>query len=126
MSYCLDASALLAVLLDEPGADVVSVLLGEAGISAVNYSEVAGKLLDRAARPETVARALAPYAPLVEPFDLALAEQAALLRPATRRAGLSLGDRACLALATAHAAVAVTADRAWADLDLGVTITVIR
>lgn len=126
MNYCLDASALLAVLLDEPGADVVSALLGESGISAVNYSEVAGKLLDRAARPETVARALAPYAPLVKPFDLALAEQAALLRPATRRAGLSLGDRACLALATAHAAAAVTADRAWADLDLGVTITVIR
>lgn len=125
-TYVLDASALLAALHDEPGADRVRELLPSARIGSVNLSEVIAKLQERGV-PDTVIDEILDDLDLsVVPFDAATARQAGLLRTATRTAGLSLGDRACLALAAEQDATAVTTDRAWADLDLGITVELLR
>jgi PIN domain nuclease of toxin-antitoxin system len=122
----LDASAVLATLQGEPGAEVVETCLARAGICAVNLSEVAGKLID-AGMPEGEARdAVEALGLTVIPFDSVLAWQAALLRPLTRRFGLSLGDRACLATGVALSRPVVGGDRVWAELGLSVDIKLIR
>jgi ribonuclease VapC len=122
----LDASALLAVLRAEPGAEQVESRLESAGIGAVNLSEVVAKLdEDRVPEPE-IRRAIGRLDLKVHDFDAAQAYAAGVLRQKTRALGLSLGDRACLSLAQRLGAVALTADRAWARLDIGVAIEVIR
>jgi len=122
----LDASALLAVLRDEPGGEMVAPLLDGAIVSTVNWSEVLDRYADlgvavagREAEIESLGVSLAP-------FTSRQAEVAAGLLPLTREAGLSLGDRACLALALDLGGRPVTADRAWARIDVGVTVTLIR
>ena len=122
----LDASALLCVLFDEPGADVVEGLMAGARISAVNYGEVVAKLSDRGVLTEATLADLNDLAIEVIDFDRALARDSGLLRPMTRSRGLSFGARSCLALAARLNATALTADRAWADLDVGATIRLIR
>jgi ribonuclease VapC len=123
----LDASALLALLNQEEGGDEVGELVATgAAISAVNLSEVASRL-GLAGMPESLIReALDPLGLDVVPFDQELAYQTAELVTRTRAAGLSLGDRACLALAKQLGLPAVTADRAWARLKLNIQIRVIR
>jgi len=122
----IDASALLALLSAEPGADIVVQALPGAVISAVNLSEVVAKL-GQAGLPENAARqALRPLGLRVEPFDEEQAYQAGLLHAATRRLGLSLGDRACLGLAQKLGVTALTADKTWADLSTGASVRVIR
>jgi PIN domain nuclease of toxin-antitoxin system len=119
----LDSAAVLAVILEEPGADHVAPLLPGAKVSAVNLDEVTAKLRDLGMPESTVVTVLS---------GLQIDEDAALasgfLQPATRRAGLSLGDRACLALAAALGVPAVTADRSWAGVAeaIGVQVTPIR
>lgn len=122
----LDASALMALLQDEPGADRVEAVLDEALISAVNYCEVVGKLQDYGVPSGDIAAILAAVPLDVIAFDAAQAIEAGALRPATRRSGLSLGDRACLALARIRGASALTADKAWLDLDIGVDVVALR
>jgi PIN domain nuclease of toxin-antitoxin system len=110
----LDSSALLALLFDEPGADRVAAVLPDAVVSAINLAETATKLQDRGL-DETAARAaVAATGVRIIPFSEDLAWIAAGLRASTRDAGLSLGDRACLALAIDRGANAYTADQAWA------------
>lgn len=110
----LDSSAILALLFDEPGADRVAAVLPDAVVSAVNLAETATKLQDRGL-DETAARAaVAATGVRIVPFSEDLAWTAAGLRASTRDAGLSLGDRACLALAIDRGASAYTADQAWA------------
>jgi PIN domain nuclease of toxin-antitoxin system len=123
----LDASALLAVLQAEPGAEpIAAALKGGAFISTVNLSEVVSKLAD-ARVPEGDIRTIIDSLGLhTVDFDSELAYSAGLLRPATRQAGLSLGDRACLALALQLGAEAFTTDRAWTDLRLDVVVHVVR
>jgi ribonuclease VapC len=123
----LDASALLALLQSEPGAALVATALTSGSIiGAVNFSEVVAKLRDRG-MSEADARAALGQLPLsIIAFDLALAYAAGLLRPQTRAAGLSLGDRACLALALSLGLEVLTTDRSWATLGLGITVTIIR
>jgi ribonuclease VapC len=123
----LDASALLALLNQEEGGEEVGELVvAGAAISAVNLSEVASRL-GLAGMPESLIReALDPLGLDAVPFDQELAYQAAELTTRTKSAGLSLGDRACLALARRLGLPAVTADRAWARLKLDVQIRVIR
>ncbi len=113
----LDASALLALLNDEPGAKVVSKYI-ESGvlISSVNYAEVAGKLCDYGMPEGEVREVLEDLDLLVEPFSEAQALTSGALRKETRQARLSLGDRACLALARHAKAAAVTADHHWEGL----------
>lgn len=122
----LDASALLAVLNDEPGAEVVLEYLPGALVSTVNVAEVAGKLLE-AGVPEDDVRAVLTEAGIrVIPFEEEEAVLVGALRRRTRRAGLSLGDRACLALALTRDLPAVTTDSAWKRVDVGVRVVVAR
>lgn len=124
----LDASAVLAYLRREPGWDKVEqfLLAGKAMISTVNQAEIAGKLADKG-MPETAVRSvLARLALEVVEFDTAQALACGLLRTATRNAGLSLGDRACLALGRLRGLPVVTADRAWEGLGLGVRVELLR
>ena len=127
MTVALDASALLAMLRGEPGADKVKAELADAVISAVNLSEVTAKLSDYGMPPEDVAATFAQLDLDVRAFDAPQAYLAGRLRQVTRGNGLSLGDRACLALASQLAVDAMTADHAWAGLSLdGITVQLIR
>jgi ribonuclease VapC len=112
----LDASAILCVMLQEKGSDKVEPLLDTAVISAVNFAEVFSKLRDRGVDETMISAIIAEFEPVVVDFDKRLALHAAELRNKTRHRGLSLGDRACLALAASRGAVAVTTDKAWQDL----------
>jgi len=122
----IDASALLALLNDEPGADVVAEALPEGVISAVNLSEVVAKLCDAGMPEKAIHQALQPLGIEIVPFDEEQAYQAGLLRTSTQDFGVSLGDRACLSLAKKLSIDALTADRAWTELSIGTTIKVIR
>lgn len=128
----LDASALLAYLRDEPGAAVVAdAIAAGSAISTINLAEVLSRAADRGADPAALAeeltrRGLLGGALVVEDFTSADAIEAARLRPLTREAGLSIADRACLALTRRLDAPALTADRAWAGLALGIETRQIR
>lgn len=122
----LDASALLALLNAEPGADFVAGFLPRSAISAVNLSEVIAKLTE-SGMPEIVIQATLKDLTLeVVRFDETQAILAGVLRTSTRRYGLSLGDRCCLGLAQALSLPVLTADQIWNDISVGVEITVIR
>lgn len=125
-SCVLDASALLAMLQDEPGGDVVQELLETAAISSVNWSEVMQKCLERQMDVEGLRYDLEALGLEILPFTAVLAETTAQLRSATRQAGLSLGDRSCLALAAVLGLPAVTTDRIWPDVGLPIKIRVVR
>ncbi len=123
----LDASALLALLNDEPGADnLTPELLRDAACSTVNLAEVQTKLVSEGGLPdEAWEDALSPIRD-AEPFTAEHAQIAGSLVAQTRSLGLSLGDRACLALALTLKAPVYTADKSWKNLRLGVKIHVIR
>jgi PIN domain nuclease of toxin-antitoxin system len=122
----LDASALLALLNSERGSHVVEESLPDAAISAVNLSEVVSKLSERDMPGAMVRTAVEALDLDIRSFDADLAFSAGLLRPATRGLGLSLGDRACLALGLLLSATILTTDRSWKKLKIGATIRVIR
>ena len=126
MSVVLDASAVLVLLLDEPGAEVVAPVLSEAVLSAVNLAEVLSKLTDRRADVSRLAEDLAAAGVLVEPMTAADAAQVAELRRIDQGRLLSLGDRCCLALGRRLGLPVVTADRAWSELDAGVDVRQVR
>ena len=128
MTACLDASALLARLLREPGMDRVDEALRDAIMCTVNLAEVVSHFSKRGVDPDETRILLADLPIVYIAPDEALAVEAGLMRAATVKAGLSLGDRFCLALARATNATALTADRAWKDLsaDLGVEVELIR
>jgi ribonuclease VapC len=125
----LDSSAILASLWSEQGAHAVDQHAGNSIVSSVNMTEVYTKMIDRGPSPQVEAQVdllhlASPYE--IIPFDAAQARICSLLRTASRSIGLSLGDRACLALAIQKNAVVLTADRAWINLDIGVKIELIR
>lgn len=122
--HVLDASALLAVLFREAGFDAVP--LDGAAVSAVNWSEVVQVAHHRGADLRSFRDALAAEGAVVLAFTAAHAEVAARLWPSTRSVGLSLADRACLSLARTLSVPVLTADRAWARLDLGVEVVLVR
>ena len=124
--YVLDASALLCLIRGEDGADTVAAVMPDAAISAVNLSEAVAKLADVGMDAATVAEVLSPLRLDVASLDEEAAVAAGMLRPITRAAGLSLGDRACIALAQTLEAEAVTADRAWSRVEVGVQMKWIR
>ncbi|MEX6508065.1 type II toxin-antitoxin system VapC family toxin [Jiella sp. M17.18] len=122
----LDSSAVLAYLWSEPGSDDLASLIPDGRISSVNVVEVVSKLIDHGLTGEAAKLLLAGLDLATVPFDRIQAQLAGTLRTETRRMGLSLGDRACLALALQEKARVVTADRAWADIDIGVEVELIR
>lgn len=122
----LDASAMLALLFVEPGHEQVAAQLDAACLSAVNLAEVAARFARDGHDPREVCRRIAASPVEVVPFLAADAAISAALVPVTQGHGLSLGDRACLALAMARQIPALTADRAWAALRLPVSVQLIR
>jgi len=125
----LDTSALLAILQGEPGAEIFtkkSGLLENAIMSSVNVAEAYGKLVGRGIGPEDAWEAVIAPIPEVFGFDTEQAKIAGGLLPQTRALGLSLGDRACLALGIALKSPIYTADRTWKNLRIKVSIHVIR
>lgn len=126
MTTVFDSSAVLAIAFEEEGSEAAARRLGDGILSAVNASEVVARIVDLGASGEEARASLLGFGLEIRPFDAALAVAAGLLRTATRGRGLSLGDRACMALAIREQARVVTADRAWAALDLGVEVELIR
>lgn len=124
----IDASAILALLLDEPGARKVESVLADSAVTTINLSEVVGYYA-RSGADEAGIRGMLNALPCERVlFDEDLAYAAGMLVPRTRSAGLSLGDRACLALAHRLGVPAVTADRPWLALadTIGIQIELIR
>lgn len=114
------------MLQDEPGGEVVQELLESALISSVNWAEVAQKALEWQAEIDGMRHELTALGLEILPFTAPVAETAARLRATTRQAGLSLGDRACLATAAVLGLPAITADRIWLDLGLPIEIRAVR
>jgi len=110
----------------EPGSERAAGYFGDALISAVNLSEVVAKLAERGVSLGLARAALSRYGLQVAAFDEEAAERTGALRPKTKAFGLSLGDRACLALAERSALPVLTADRAWKDLNLSIEVQLLR
>lgn len=121
-----DASALLVLLHREPGWESLAPELESAVLSSVNLAEVASRLMDAGGVPAEVRKILEDLDLEIHDLTADLAFSAAELRAATRARGLSLGDRACLALGQTLGLPVLTADRVWAQLDIGVEIRVVR
>lgn len=122
-----DSSAILAYLQRETGwEDVEPYLQSESIISSVNLAEVVGKLHEKGVADGDIKQVLDSLALVVVPFDEAQALKAGELRPVNKSLGLSLGDRACLALTLVHTLPVMTTDRAWQKLKIGVHVMVVR
>jgi len=126
VSVVLDASAVLVLLLDEPGAEVVADVLTDGVLSAVNLAEVLSKLSDRGADVSGLADHLAAAGVLVEPMTEADAAVVAELRRVDTGRGLSLADRCCLALGRRLSVPVLTADRAWSVIRCDVEVRQVR
>jgi ribonuclease VapC len=130
MMYVIDASALLALMQGERGSDVVDKLIQdqECIASSVNIAEVGTKLIDKGLASAQLTRALKELNVQPIDFDLEQAMLCASLRSSTKQFGLSLGDRACLALTQLVKGTAVTGDSAWSDVAeaVGVKVLMIR
>ena len=122
----VDTSAIMAILLDEPGQDIAAKLASGGLLSSVNFAEILTKCVEKALPPD-VARIYVRDANIeIVAFGAEDALVSAVLFAKTRKGILSLGDRACLATAIPRKATVVTADRAWATLDLPCPIELIR
>jgi ribonuclease VapC len=122
----LDSSAILAVFLNEPGGELVIPILEGALLSTVNLTEVHTRMLDRGVMAAHAWSRVQSIQCEICLFTEQQARIAAELLPITRPFGLSLGDRACLALAIDRKATVYTTDRVWKSLPLGIPIEVIR
>jgi len=124
----IDASAILAAILGEAGGDAVFAMLDEATVSTVNVAEVYTYAAINELPTEAIDAFFADTGIAIAPFDQQQAVAAGQLASITRKAGLSLGDRSCLALATLRNAEVLTADRPWEQVAdaTGLTITLLR
>ena len=122
----IDASALLALINDEPGADVVRDALSDAVVSTVDLAQVVSFLRDGGIESDAVRSIILNFGLAAAPFDEGMAFEAGEMRPGTRHSGLSLGERACPALAKREGAPVPTSDRTWSKLDVGVDVRAIR
>ena len=124
--YVLDASAILALLDQERGADKVGAVLRDSAVSTVNLAEVHSKLAERGEAGRQALSEILAVIGAIMPFTQAHASITGSLRADTKALGLSLGDRACLALGIALGAQVYTTDRLWSSLNLPCSIQVIR
>lgn len=122
----LDTSALLAFVTGDRGGEAVADVIADAVISTVNFAEAVTKLVDRGATLDGARDILGIADYEVADFKRGQAEATGVLIAKTRRKGLSLGDRACLALAQLDGIPVLTADRRWAELDVGVDVRLFR
>lgn len=124
----LDASALIAMLKAEPGGDMVAAAIADARMGVFNHAEVISHFANLGMPADAIDAMLSPLPITLVPADTALAHAAGHMRAITASAGLSLGDRFCLALARHEGRPAWTADRAWADVAeaVGVEVVLIR
>ncbi len=125
-SVVLDASALMAFLHSEPGGDMVWQALSDALISAVNYSEVLKKAIERGKDVEGVASAIRRLSLLIVPFDEAHAAAAAALYPQAKPHGMSFADRACLSLGVMRRNTVLTAEKKMRLVTLPIKVKLIR
>jgi ribonuclease VapC len=123
-SAVLDASALLALLLGEPGFERVRAVITDCAMTTVNIGEVVGHYARAGSSEPDIHLVLDPLPIERIPFDQSLAFAAGMLVPVTRPAGLSFGDRACLALAARLGVPALTADRSWRSIAAAAAVTV--
>jgi PIN domain nuclease of toxin-antitoxin system len=121
----LDASALLAMIREEPGGDTVAGAIARARMSAVNFAEVVSFLTHAGVPASQIEAMLSPLPVAVIDADLELAWSAGRLRKTTAKAGLSLGDRFCLALAARDRLPAWTADRQWRTIASGIDVDIV-
>lgn len=126
MIFVVDSSAVLALLLEEPGADAVAEVIRVAELSIVNLCEVLTKTVESGGDAQGVNRIIGSYGTRIRAFDEAHAIEAARLRPLTMHLGLSLGDRACLAQGKLSDRPILTADRRMAEARVGLDIRLIR
>jgi ribonuclease VapC len=129
MRVILDASAILAYLLQEPGGESVAEAIDSgAGLGTANLAEVMTRLVRDGVAVDTARQVLSALPVTLFDLDADLALRAGALVLATRKFGLSLGDRLCLALAIREIVPAVTADTAWAEVAplIGATVQLIR
>lgn len=126
--FILDASAVLALLLGEPGADMVKSSLDGSIMTTINLAEVVSHYAKLGVARHDIEALLRPLPIRLAPIDAALSYDAGMLRPITLEAGLSLGDRYCLALAKRENLPALTAERRWTAIAAaaGVTVEMIR
>jgi ribonuclease VapC len=124
--FILDASAVICLIDEEPGAEIVDKLLSRALMSAVNLAEVVSKLQERGGTDQMIDTTLAEFEFEIIEFDAEQAKLSGKLRNLTRTKGLSLGDRACLALAASRGAIAVTTDKAWKDFEHIARVKLVR
>ncbi len=126
MSHVLDASALLAGVQNEVGGETVRKVIAGSVISSVNWSEVHSKVLVHGVNPEKLKKRLEGLGLIIEPFSVEDADIAGSLIVKTKPLGLSLGDRACLALALRLHKPVLTAEKIWLKLLLEINIETIR
>lgn len=126
MIYVLDASALMAIILDERGADVVRQAGRGSEISIINVAEVMSIVAERGGDPWKVDKFIIEMGLRVRAFREGHAAEVARLRPLTKHLGLGFGDRACLAQGIASKWPILTGDHDWAKLDLGLDVRLIR
>lgn len=126
MSVVHDASSLLAIAFREPGGDVAIRALRGSLVSSVNWSEVVQKVRAQDRDTSQLAQLFTGLGVTLVPFALETAERAAALYGETQAFGLSLGDRACLALGLETGRMVYTADQRWTEIPLEITVTAIR
>ena len=122
----LDSSAVLASIHGEPGADAVDAALAGSVMSAINFAEVVSKLISRGLPEEQAVTAARRFGTEVIDVDEEQAASAGMIHAKTRKAGISMADAFCLALARQRGFEVLTSDRAWKALDVGVEVRLIR
>lgn len=124
--FAIDSSALLAMMQDAPGGSLVGVKLHHSAISALNLSEVLEYCCEQGIEADSMAENLVALGLRIEPFGLDDARKVAEITLATLGTALSMGNRACLALAARLQIPALTADRSWLEIKVGVEVRVVR